>query len=56
VGGDLMGARPHGGESAQQVMARVTAWADTLDASSGDCLWVVSHAGPMRMLAAHWLG
>jgi len=53
---DLMGARPHGGESAQQVMARVTAWADTLDASSGDCLWAVSHAGPMRMLAAHWLG
>lgn len=20
------------------------------------CLWVVGHAGPMRMLAAHWLG
>jgi len=53
---DLMGARPHGGESAQQVMARVTAWADTLDAGSSDCLWVVTHAGPMRMLAAHWLG
>jgi alpha-ribazole phosphatase len=33
----------------------VTAWADTLD-KLGDCLWVVSHAGPMRMLAAHWLG
>jgi len=53
---DLMGARPHGGESAQQVMARVTAWVDTLDAGSSDCLWVVTHAGPMRMLAAHWLG
>ncbi len=53
---DLMGACPHGGESARQVMARVTAWADTLDASADDCLWVVTHAGPMRMLAAHWLG
>jgi alpha-ribazole phosphatase len=55
-GSDLMGARPHGGESAHQVMARVTAWAGTLDTGSDGCLWVVTHAGPMRMLAAHWLG
>jgi len=53
---DLMGARPHGGESAQQAMARVTTWAGALDTGSDDCLWVVTHAGPMRMLAAHWLG
>ncbi len=53
---DLMGARPHGGESATQVIARIGAWADALDVASDTRLWVVTHAGPMRMLAAHWLG
>lgn len=53
---DLMGARPHGGESPAQVMARVGEWADALDVDADERLWVVTHAGPMRMLAAHWLG
>ncbi|MFJ5381397.1 alpha-ribazole phosphatase family protein [Cupriavidus sp. CER94] len=53
---DLMGARPHGGESPAQVSARVAEWADALDVESDTRLWVVTHAGPMRMLAAHWLG
>ena len=37
-------------------MARVAGWADSLDVRDDRCLWVVGHAGPMRMLAAHWLG
>jgi len=53
---DLMGARPHGGESAAQVMARVSAWAGDVQTSGEACWWVVAHAGPIRMLAAHWLG
>lgn len=53
---DLLGACPHGGESAAQGMARLGEWADALPAASPQCLWVVGHAGPMRMLAAHWLG
>ena len=56
---DLMDARPHGGESARAAYARVAEWADSLQApaaSAERCLWVVGHAGPMRMLAAHWLG
>ncbi|WP_454722639.1 MULTISPECIES: histidine phosphatase family protein [Cupriavidus] len=56
---DLLHAAPHGGESAATAMARVAEWADALPADardSRDCLWVVTHAGPMRMLAAHWLG
>lgn len=63
---DLMGARPHGGESAAEAMLRVAAWADDLQSRAAadgvdrvhraDCLWMVGHAGPMRMLAAHWLG
>ncbi len=53
---NLMAARPHGGESAAQVMARVVDWAGSLPADAGGCLWVVTHAGPIRMLAAHWLG
>lgn len=53
---DLMDARPHGGESARMANARVAEWADSLQRSaSARCLWVVGHAGPMRMLAAHWL-
>lgn len=53
---NLMTARPHGGESAAQVMARVVDWAGELDAAAPTCWWVVTHAGPMRMLAAHFLG
>ncbi|MNR44804.1 hypothetical protein D3C85_1635860 [compost metagenome] len=37
-------------------MARVAGWAGTLATDRAECLWVVGHAGPMRMLAAHWLG
>lgn len=53
---DLMGARPHGGESAAQVMARVSEWAGDAETAADACWWVVAHAGPIRMLAAHWLG
>jgi len=55
---DVLGACPHGGESAAQAMARVTGWAAALEAAGAPdaCIWVVGHAGPMRMLAAHWLG
>jgi alpha-ribazole phosphatase len=55
---DLLDACPHGGETAAQAMARVSGWATALaqQGISDDCLWVVGHAGPMRMLAAHWLG
>lgn len=53
---DLLHARPHGGETVAQAMARVAAWADALPVDAPDRLWVVAHAGPMRMLAAHWLG
>ncbi|KJK25678.1 alpha-ribazole phosphatase [Burkholderiaceae bacterium 16] len=53
---DLLHARPHGGETVAEAMARVAAWADALPADAPDRLWVVAHAGPMRMLAAHWLG
>ena len=53
---DLLHARPHGGESPAQAMARVAGWAATLAGERAQCLWVVGHAGPMRMLAAHWLG
>lgn len=53
---DLLHARPHGGESPAQAMARVAGWAATLAEDRVACLWVVGHAGPMRMLAAHWLG
>lgn len=55
---DLLDACPHGGETAAQVLARVAGWATSLaqQASPDACLWVIGHAGPMRMLAAHWLG
>lgn len=57
--GDLLDARPHGGESARQAMGRVTACAERLlleNAQEQGALWLVGHAGPMRLLAAHWLG
>lgn len=55
---DLLDACPHRGETAAQAMVRVSGWAASLaqPGASDDCLWVVGHAGPMRMLAAHWLG
>ncbi|NOV25144.1 alpha-ribazole phosphatase [Cupriavidus necator] len=53
---DLLHARPHGGEAPAQAMARVVEWAATLAGARDQCVWVVGHAGPMRMLAAHWLG
>lgn len=55
---DLLHGRPHGGESASQVLVRVGEWGDAMmrvAAERKDCVWVVCHAGPMRMLAAHWL-
>jgi alpha-ribazole phosphatase len=44
---DLLHARPHGGESVAEAMARVAAWADALPAHAPDRLWVVAghHAG-----------
>lgn len=54
---DLIDARPHGGESARTAYARVVEWADAIARpASVPCLWMVGHAGPIRMLAAHWLG
>lgn len=55
---DLLDACPHGGETATKALARVSGWATALaqQAPPDACLWVVGHAGPMRMLAAHWLG
>ncbi|QYY32253.1 MULTISPECIES: histidine phosphatase family protein [Cupriavidus] len=55
---DLLDACPHGGETAALAMARVSGWAASLAeaAPTDTCLWVVGHAGPMRLLAAHWLG
>jgi alpha-ribazole phosphatase len=53
---DLLDGRPHGGESAAQAMARVCEWAESLPVETPEVCWVVAHAGPMRMLAAHWLG
>lgn len=54
---DLMHACPHGGETTGAAWARVAQWADEMQAHAdrAGCVWVVCHAGPMRMLAAHWL-
>jgi alpha-ribazole phosphatase len=49
---DVMHACPHGGETAAAMWRRVIDWALQL---RGERLWVVTHAGVMRMLAAHWL-
>ena len=53
---DLLDSRLHGGESAAQAMARVGEWAASMPLHADDVCWVVTHAGPMRMLAAQWLG
>jgi alpha-ribazole phosphatase len=52
---DLVHGNPHGGESAADLLARVTAWADATAATPASCVWAVTHAGCMRALAAHWL-
>lgn len=58
---DLVHGNPHGGESAADLLARVTTWATAMTAAtaatttSGACVWAVTHAGCMRALAAHWL-
>ncbi|MDE2202817.1 MAG: alpha-ribazole phosphatase [Burkholderiaceae bacterium] len=52
---DLVHGNPHGGESAADLLARVTTWADAMSATPASCVWAVTHAGCMRALAAHWL-
>jgi alpha-ribazole phosphatase len=52
---DLVYGNPHGGESAADLLARVTAWAEATAAAEASCVWAVTHAGCMRALAAHWL-
>lgn len=56
---DLHHARVHGGESVSQFAARVGSWFDVWRAlpvaAVGDCTYVVTHAGVMRMIAAHAL-
>ena len=55
---DLVRGNPHGGESAAELLARVTRWAPamtTATATPTACVWAVTHAGCMRALAAHWL-
>lgn len=53
---DVMRYRGHGGESAATMHARVTRWADSLPLADTRTLAVVTHAGVIRQLAAHWLG
>lgn len=55
---DLLQACPHGGETTGAAFARVVQWADSLPErhEPAGTLWAVCHAGPMRMLAAHWIG
>jgi len=52
---DLVLGNPHGGESAADLLARVTTWAEATTAMPTSCVWAVTHAGCMRALAAHWL-
>lgn len=52
---DLVHGNPHGGESAADLLARVTTWAEATTAMPTSCVWAVTHAGCMRALAAHWL-
>ncbi|WP_428851544.1 histidine phosphatase family protein [Imbroritus primus] len=52
---DVMGYRGHGGESAAAMHARVAAWADALPRTDLLAMGVVTHAGVIRQLAAHWL-
>lgn len=52
---DLVHGNPHGGESAADLLTRVTAWAQAMATTDASCIWAVTHAGCMRALAAHWL-
>ncbi|CAJ0770075.1 alpha-ribazole phosphatase [Ralstonia chuxiongensis] len=52
---DLVHGNPHGGESAADLRARVTTWAEATSATPASCVWAVTHAGCMRALASHWL-
>jgi alpha-ribazole phosphatase len=58
---DLLHGSPHGGESAADLLARVTEWAASVTVATiepeadAPCIWAVTHAGCMRALAAHWL-
>lgn len=52
---DLVHGNPHGGESAADLLARVTTWAEATSATPASCVWAVTHAGCMRALASHWL-
>jgi alpha-ribazole phosphatase len=61
---DVEHARPHGGESMTMVAARVGAWFDDTCAAGrtvggapdhAPVLWVVAHAGPIRLLTARVL-
>ncbi|MGN6259489.1 MAG: alpha-ribazole phosphatase [Ralstonia sp.] len=52
---DLVHGNPHGGESAADLLSRVTTWAEATSATPASCVWAVTHAGCMRALASHWL-
>ncbi|HWV03662.1 MULTISPECIES: alpha-ribazole phosphatase [unclassified Ralstonia] len=52
---DLVHGNPHGGESAADLLARMTTWAEATSATPASCVWAVTHAGCMRALASHWL-
>ncbi len=52
---DLLGARPHGGESVAQVSARVGQWLAAVSSHDDAVLHAVTHAGVMRVLAAQAL-
>ena len=54
---DPMGFRAPGGESAQEMAARVLQWLDTLlTRPPADPVVVVAHGGPLRAIAGHLLG
>ena len=48
---DLLGFAPPGGESGADLIARVAAFHNDIVAAGQDCI-VVSHGGPLRVLAA----
>lgn len=43
-------------QASPSVLASASASEPASEPELESCLWVVGHAGPMRMLAAHWLG
>ena len=52
---DLDHGRPHGGESAAMLRARVARWVEQTDDDGARTIVAVTHAGVIRMLAAHLL-